>query len=130
ENFWRIPADFRPIVELALGGPAANASECSIAAAGWIGRMPKAPLYSDEEAHFAAVGASVPPLLQAQQSASTPVVRAPTGRLGADRVYLLTVGTHCTRPEPLAIEGAIATLCALPKGGRVVLHEDLASTYL
>lgn len=130
ENYWRVPDGYRPIVELALGGTSTPANGCSIAPTSWIERMPSAPLYEDEQAHFTAVGAPVTPLADAEHAASTAEVRAPTAIFGTEQVHLLTVGKHCSRPDSFTIEGATATLCVLAKDRRIVLNEDLSYTYL
>jgi hypothetical protein len=130
ENFWSVPSAFRPIVELALGGPPVDSSECSIASASWIGRMPKAPMYADEQAHFDAVGAAVPSLTEAQLAAASPASQVPTATLGADLVHLLTLGVHYDRTGPLGFEGPISTLCVLARDSRIILYDDLVNTYI
>lgn len=130
ENFWAISPVFRPIVELALGGPPVTSSACSVASASWIDRMPKAPNYGDERLHFEAVGTAVPTLADAQLAATSPSGHAPTANLGADLVHLLTVGTHCVREAPLTIHGPTLTLCVLARGSRLVLDDDVSRTYI
>lgn len=113
--------DYVYLVDRALGS-AIKGTECD-ETADLVRRMPRAPTFGDEDAYFTYLGAEVPAMPSATETATTIV-------MGGQVVRVLRVGRDCQRDGPTEISGSVTVLCALAREQRVILSDDLERSYL
>lgn len=124
ERRHRILHKWNHLIDLALGGTA-QVADCEDGG-GLIARMPKAPDFDgDEQKYFDYLGAEVQPVPSATGEGTLPQVTIEGGL-----VSVLSEGIHYESKSQGEISGAIAVLCKLAVGQRVILGHDLARSFI
>ncbi|CAI0965757.1 hypothetical protein [Serratia quinivorans] len=89
-----------------------------------ISRLPAAPGFADEREYFDYLGAQVTPMATSVTSALSSV------NLYGERVLFLSLNEHYRAIDDHTIAGAVASLCQLARGQRIILSHDEQWTYL
>ncbi|MBB5060763.1 hypothetical protein HDF16_005499 [Granulicella aggregans] len=122
-----IDRELLPLVSAALGDRT-TLSDCA-ASALYVDRLPTAPTFTDEQAYFQYLGATVP-TLAGVAAASAPQILD----LAGDKVLLLKIGEHVERGEQagnqVSVRGRLWVLCQVARGQRVILSTDTRWSYL
>ncbi|HBO3624175.1 hypothetical protein ACEPUM_29390 [Pseudomonas aeruginosa] len=89
-----------------------------------VARLPVAPRFGNEREYFDYLGAQVAPMATHVTSTLTSVV------LQGERVLFLSVGDNYQILDEQTISGAVASLCQLARGQRIILSHDEQWTHL
>lgn len=117
-----IGQDWLAMVDRALG-TSVESADCEGSSA-YIARMPAAPTFDDdEEGYFSYLGAEVPSLASA-------AVAIETVKFEGGLVPVLRESVHYEQGGEQSILGAVASLCRLAPGQRLILSHDLERSFI
>jgi hypothetical protein len=120
-----LASGFSEIVRLAIGQRGEEAGDDCVTEDQFIRRMPVVPVFDDEAAYFAYLGARVPEMSSSRMEVEE---KLPQVLFGQENVSVLTEGVHYSIGFE-TIFGDVATLCRVARGQRLILSHDTDWTY-